>query len=158
MKIMVVKKFNTLINLIMVFGFGVFVESLFAAYRDFINHPEVYEINSAPWYYYSAVPNALAFVAFIVLCLLIKLAIHKRIGRVILGALAAIAGVLWIAVTLYTTKPHSYTIIGGADGPTSIFLAGKYGAGTIITAVISGLVLAVAGILLIVKKGKTNEA
>ena len=102
-------------------------------------------------------PNALAFVAFIVLCLLIKLAIHKRIGRVILGALAAIAGVLWIAVTLYTTKPHSYTIIGGADGPTSIFLAGKYGAGTIITAVISGLVLAVAGILLIVKKGKNND-
>ena len=69
----------------------------------------------------------------------------KKVGRIILGILVAIAGVLWIAVTLYTTKPHSYTIIGGADGPTSIFLAGKYGAGTIITAVIGGLVLAVAG-------------
>ena len=80
-----------------------------------------------------------------------------KVGRIILGILVAIAGVLWIAVTLYTTKPHSYTIIGGADGPTSIFLAGKYGAGTIITAVIGGLVLAVAGILLIVKKGKNND-
>ena len=83
--------------------------------------------------------------------------VMKKVGRIILGILVAIAGVLWIAVTLYTTKPHSYTIIGGADGPTSIFLAGKYGAGTIITAVISGLVLAVAGILLIVKKGKNND-
>ena len=83
--------------------------------------------------------------------------VMKKVGRIILGILAAIAGVLWIAVTLYTTKPHSYTIIGGADGPTSIFLAGKYGAGTIITAVIGGLVLAVAGILLIVKKGKHND-
>ena len=153
----VMKKFNMLINLIIVFGAGVFVESLFAAYRDFINHPEVYEINSAPWYYYSAVPNAVAFVAFIILCLLIKLAIHKRVGRIILGVMAAIAGVLWIAVTLYTTKPHSYTIIGGADGPTSIFLAGKYGTGTIITAVIGGLVLAVSGILLIATKGKNND-
>ncbi|MBO4910609.1 MAG: Trp biosynthesis-associated membrane protein [Lachnospiraceae bacterium] len=83
--------------------------------------------------------------------------VMKKVGRIILGILVAIAGVLWIAVTLYTTKPHSYTIIGGADGPTSIFLAGKYGAGTIITAVIGGLVLAVAGILLIVKKGKNND-
>ena len=151
------KKLNMLIDLIMVFCAGVFVESLFAAYKDYINHPEVYEINSAPWYYYSVVPNTVAFVAFIILCLLIKLAIHKRVGRIILGALAAIAGVLWIAVTLYTTKSHSYTIIGGADGPTSIFLAGKYGVGTIITAVLGGLVLTVTGILLIMKKGKNND-
>ena len=91
------------------------------------------------------------------LIIIVVLAIHKRVGRIILGVIVAIAGVLWIAVTLYTTKPHSYTIIGGADGPTSIFLAGKYGAGTIITAVIGGLVLAVSGILLIAKKGKNND-
>ena len=101
------KKFTTLINLIMVFGAGVFVESLFAAYRDFINHPEVYEINSAPWYYYSAVPNAVAFVAFIILCLLIKLAIHKRVGSIILGVMAAIAGMLWIAVGLRSERRNS---------------------------------------------------
>ena len=41
MKIMVVKKFNTLINLIMVFGFGVFVESLFAAPYS----PEMHHLN-----------------------------------------------------------------------------------------------------------------
>ncbi|WP_049945242.1 hypothetical protein [Butyrivibrio sp. AC2005] len=152
------KNYNKLINLIMVFGSGVFAESLFAAYRDFINHPEVYEINSAPWYYYSAVPNSVAYVAFIILCLLIKLAIHKRVGRIILGIIAVIAGVLWVTITLYTSTPHSYTIIGGADGPTSIFLAGKYGAGTIITAVVGGLVLAVAGILLIVKKGNKSDS
>lgn len=152
------KNYNKLINLIMVFGSGVFVESLFAAYKDFINHPEVYEINSAPWYYYSAVPNSVAYVAFIILCLLIKLAIHKRVGRIILGIIAVIAGVLWVTITLYTSIPHSYTIIGGADGPTSIFLAGKYGAGTIITAVVGGLVLAVAGILLTVKKGNKSDS
>ncbi len=105
-----------------------------------------------------AVPNSVAYVAFIILCLLIKLAIHKRVGRIILGIIAVIAGVLWVTITLYTSTPHSYTIIGGADGPTSIFLAGKYGAGTIITAVVGGLVLAVAGILLIVKKGNKSDS
>ena len=69
-----------------------------------------------------------------------------------------VVGVLWMAITLYTSTPHSYTIIGGADGPTSIFLAGKYGAGTIITAVVGGLVLAIAGIILIVKKGNKSDS
>ena len=51
----------------------------------------------------------------------------NSLGRVIIGVLVAMAGVLWMVITIYTSTPHSYTIIGGADGPTSIFLAGKYG-------------------------------
>ena len=44
---------------------------------------------------------------------------------------------------------------GEADGPTSIYLAGnEYGLGTWITAVISGMVLAISGALLIIKKNR----
>ncbi len=42
----------------------------------------------------------------------------------------------------------AFGIIGGADGPTSVFLAGKIGKGCIIGAVIAGMVLIGAGILL----------
>ena len=146
------KKLDAFINLMMVFGLGVFTESIFAGYRDYVNHPEDYEIMSAPWYDYKILPNAVLFVAFIILCLLVKLAIHKRIGRVILGVLALIAGILSIVVTVYTRKSRSYSIIGGADGPTAIFLAGKVDIASLLTGIVLGIILTIVGIVLITKK------
>ena len=75
--------------------------------------------------------------------------------KTIVGIIAIVLGLSWIAFTIYTSQPHSYAIIGGADGPTSIYLAGnEYGLGTWITAVISGMVLAISGALLIIKKNR----
>lgn len=41
------------------------------------------------------------------------------------------------------------TIIGGADGPTSVFLAGKMNVGTVAAAIVIGLLLCVLGLKLI---------
>ena len=146
------KKINVFINLIMAFGLGVFIESIFAGYRDYVNHPDEYEIMSAPWYDYQVLPNATLFVAFIILCFLIKLAIHKRVGRIILGALALVVGLLSIVITVYTRRMHSYSIIGGADGPTAIFLAGKVDMISLLTGIVIGGIFIIVGIILIIKK------
>ncbi len=44
---------------------------------------------------------------------------------VLLGIIAVFIGTVMVAITLLTRRAHSLSIIGGADGPTSIFLAGK---------------------------------
>lgn len=46
----------------------------------------------------------------------------------------------------------SVSIIGGADGPTSVFVAGKIGGIPTIIGIIGGIVLFVAGIFIILKK------
>lgn len=48
--------------------------------------------------------------------------------KVLTVALAAVgAGLFGIGVTSMTKKAVTYSVIGRADGPTSIFLAGKIG-------------------------------
>lgn len=50
--------------------------------------------------------------------------------KVLTGALAAFGAVLFgIGVTSMTKKAVAFKVIGGADGPTSVFLAGKIGDG-----------------------------
>lgn len=46
----------------------------------------------------------------------------------------------------------SVSIIGGSDGPTSVFVAGKIGGVPTIIGIIGGVILFVAGIFMIVKK------
>lgn len=70
----------------------------------------------------------------------------KKILGIIFGAigiLVAVAGII-----LNVKERMSISIIGGADGPTSIFLAGKVGAGVAIFPIVSGVVLLVVGIVL----------
>lgn len=70
----------------------------------------------------------------------------KKILGIIFGAigiLVAVAGII-----LNVKERMSISIIGGADGPTSIFLAGKVGTGVAIFPIVSGVVLLVVGIVL----------
>ena len=55
-----------------------------------------------------------------------------------------------IAIIKYKTNA-SVAIIGGADGPTSIFLAGTLGDGFLITATLLGLILLTVGSVLFMK-------
>ena len=57
-----------------------------------------------------------------------------------------------VALTLLTKRAHSVSIIGGADGPTSIFLAGKVNPWSLIIGIVAGLMLLTAGIVLIRKR------
>ena len=46
----------------------------------------------------------------------------------LIGAAAVIAGVLVLAINLQNNRAaYSVSVIGGADGPTSVFIAGKIG-------------------------------
>lgn len=76
----------------------------------------------------------------------------KKIGIIIvaiIGILAVIYGII-----TKTKAAASISIIGGADGPTSIFLAGKVGDGFSLTFIVVGAVILVAALLLILRKRK----
>ena len=57
------------------------------------------------------------------------------------------------AVILKLKKQMSISIMGGADGPTSVFIAGKVGNTSAAAGVIVGILLLVTGIFMIRRKG-----
>ena len=65
----------------------------------------------------------------------------------IMGILLTIAGVVSKA-----KKAVSISIIGGADGPTSVFLAGKVGTGATVSLIIVGMILIAITIMLWLRK------
>lgn len=70
-----------------------------------------------------------------------------------------IVAVLAILLVVYTAIMKSQTnaslaIIGGADGPTAIFLAGTLGDGFLIAAILLVLVIIAVGIVLFKKRSK----
>ena len=69
------------------------------------------------------------------------------IGLSVIGIVAVI-----ITVILKIKRQMSISIIGGADGPTSVFIAGKVGNTSAVAGVIVGIVLLVIGIFMIRKK------
>ena len=75
----------------------------------------------------------------------------KKTMAIILGVIGLVlAG--FIAV-LKWKKQMSVSIIGGADGPTSIFLAGKIGNDFSVAGIVVGiLLLVIAGLLMLRKK------
>lgn len=70
------------------------------------------------------------------------------IGIGIVGVLLAVFGII------FKVKQNiAVSVIGGADGPTSIFVAGKVGGDVSAFAIVAGIVLiVVCGILLFKKK------
>ena len=64
--------------------------------------------------------------------------------------IAAISLVFKINEQISVTK--SVSVIGGADGPTSIFVAGKIGGTPAITGIIVGIVLLAIGIFIFARK------
>ena len=69
-----------------------------------------------------------------------------------LGIIAVLIGIVVVAITLLTRRAHSASIIGGTDGPTSIFLAGKIDSWSLIIGLVVGLALLAAGVGLIRKR------
>ena len=61
----------------------------------------------------------------------------------ILTIIAGIMGILLMmaGVMAKTKKAYSVSVIGGADGPTSIFLAGKVGSSTSLYLIVAGVIL-----------------
>lgn len=76
----------------------------------------------------------------------------------IVGIILAVIGIVMAAINLVfkvngqTSVARSVSVIGGADGPTSIFLAGKVGGSSAVAGMIVGILLLTVGIFMIVKK------
>lgn len=80
---------------------------------------------------------------------------NKRMKK-ILGIILTVAGIstVIIGIILKVKTQMSVSIIGGADGPTAIFLAGKVGSIPVVTGIITGvgIVLLAVGIFMIIRK------
>jgi oxaloacetate decarboxylase beta subunit len=68
----------------------------------------------------------------------------------IIGSILIILGI-GIAILSLIVKIKGQIVIGGADGPTSIFIAGKVG-GSFWVEIIVGLVLFAIGVFMLVRK------
>ena len=75
----------------------------------------------------------------------------KKWMFIVSGTIAAVLVYLRIAEKLNEQK--AITIIGSADGPTAIYIAGKVGYGSILTMIIVGVII-IAGIIVIIKRKK----
>lgn len=73
----------------------------------------------------------------------------KKVGIVVsvIGVIIAIAGIIQ-----RNRSSASISIIGGADGPTSIFLVGKVGSAPAITGIVIGIILLIVGVILVMRK------
>ena len=72
------KELNTVLNILMGSFFGVFVGDLISTYRHYRQFQEIYDAtNSAPWYY-GSIPSLILFISVVIICLVIKLIIHKK--------------------------------------------------------------------------------
>ena len=76
----------------------------------------------------------------------------------IVGIALTVIGIVTIAISLIfkvheqMTVARSISIIDRADGPTSVFIAGKIGGTSIFIGVIAGIVVLAVGIFMIVRK------
>ena len=73
----------------------------------------------------------------------------------VVGGIITVIG-LALAVTGIGNKSKGATsiVIGGADGPTSVFIAGKVGNGFGLGTIFAGLILVIAGVVIFVKSKK----
>ena len=87
-----------------------------------------------------------------------KKKVHKRGNRtmkkwiyMIVGVISAL--ILYFGIIAKLNEQKAIAIIGGADGPTSIFIAGKVGYGSILTMIIVGVII-IVGIIVLIKRRK----
>lgn len=69
----------------------------------------------------------------------------------IVGLISAL--ILYFGIIAKLNEQKAIAIIGGADGPTSIFIAGRVGYGSIVTMIIVGVII-IVGIIVMIKRRK----
>lgn len=71
-----------------------------------------------------------------------------------IGLAAGLAGILLVIIgsILKRKENTAISVVGGADGPTSVFVAGRLGGEVFIGAIALGVILIVAAILMVLKK------
>ena len=75
----------------------------------------------------------------------------------VVGGIITIIGIVMAAWGIHVyvfAKEATSILIGGADGPTSVFIAGKVGNGVGLGTIFVGIILVVAGVVIFIKSKK----
>ncbi|MBR4983024.1 MAG: oxaloacetate decarboxylase [Lachnospiraceae bacterium] len=75
----------------------------------------------------------------------------------VVGGIITIIGIVMAAWGIHVyvfAKEATSILIGGADGPTSVFIAGKVGNGFGLGTIFVGIILVVAGVVIFIKSKK----
>lgn len=75
----------------------------------------------------------------------------------VVGGIITIVGIVMAAWGIHVyvfAKEATSILIGGADGPTSVFIAGKVGNGFGLGTIFVGIILVVAGVVIFIKSKK----
>ena len=73
-------------------------------------------------------------------------------GLIVVGTIITLIGLIMLTKVIRSDVPSNATIIGGADGPTTIFLAGELGL-PVLGIIIGGITVFVIGLILALIKG-----
>ena len=73
-------------------------------------------------------------------------------GLIVVGTIITLIGLIMLTKVIRSDVPSNATIIGGADGPTTIFLAGELGL-PVLGIIIGGITVFVTGLILALIKG-----
>ena len=73
-------------------------------------------------------------------------------GLIVVGTIITLIGLILLTKVIRSDVPSNATIIGGADGPTTIFLAGELGL-PVLGIIIGGITVFVIGLILALIKG-----
>lgn len=74
------KRMNQILNIIMGSFFGVFIGHGIYVYWDFRRHPDLYAMQSAPWYTGIMIYGMCTLVVLVV-CFILKLIIQKKVKQ-----------------------------------------------------------------------------
>lgn len=74
------KKINQVINTIMAACVGVFIGHGISLYLDYKNHPDLYMVQSAPWYT-GILVYGIGTLAVLVICIGIKIILKRKIDK-----------------------------------------------------------------------------
>ena len=112
------KKINQILNIIMGSFIGVFIGSGLYKYWDFQKYPDLYVIQSAPWYI-SILINGLLTLVLLAVCMIVKVILIEKIGRV--QKIALILGIVFMTLTFigggYVLINHGQVNAGYAAVP-----------------------------------------
>ena len=74
------KKINSFINILIGGFIGAFIGGSIFRYLDYKNHPELFAMQSAPWYTGIQI-SGIALIVVLIICVLIKIIIRKKMNR-----------------------------------------------------------------------------
>lgn len=72
------ERINKILNIIMGVVPGVFIGRVLYVYWEYLNHPEIYMVYSAPWYVY-VLPEGILALLLILIAGIVKLIIRRKL-------------------------------------------------------------------------------